>query len=96
MRMRRRSDLDLVGDAVGHVDGGGVGPRGELEGEDGVVVDFVEQGDGLLEVGVGLAGEADDHVAGDADVALGGLDPAHALEVPVAGVLAGHGLEDGG
>ncbi len=26
----------------------------------------------------------------------GGVDPAHALEVPVAGVLAGHGLEDGG
>ena len=26
------------------------------------------------------------------DVALGRLDPAHALQVPVAGVLAGHGL----
>ncbi len=59
-------DFDLVGDAVGHVDGGGVGPRGVLEGEDGVVFDLVEQGDGLFEVGVGLAGEADDDVGGDA------------------------------
>ncbi len=62
------------------MDGGGVGARGELEGEDGVVFDFVEEGDGLLEVGVGLAGEAYDHVAGDADVAGGGVDPAHAVE----------------
>jgi hypothetical protein len=88
--------FDLVRDAVGHCDCRGVGPRGELEGEDGVVFDLVDEGNGVFEVGVGLAGEADDHVAGDGDVALGGVDPAHALEVPVAGVLAGHGLENGG
>ena len=88
--------FDGLGDAVGHVDGRGVGPGGEFEGEDGVISDGVDESDGLLEVSVGFAGEADDHVAGDGDVALGGVDPAHALEVPVAGVLAGHGLEDGG
>ena len=88
--------FDLVGDAVGHCHCRSVGPRGKLEGEDGVVLNLVDEGDGGFEVGVGFAGETDDHVAGDGDVALGGVDPAHALEVPVTGVLAGHGFEDGG
>ncbi len=89
-------DLDLFGDGVVHVDGGGVGARRVLEAEDGVVADFVEQRDGVFEVAVGLAGEADDDVGGERDVAFGGLGPGDALEVPVAGVLALHGVEDGG
>ena len=58
--------------------------------------DFGQQVDGLHEVVGGFAREADDDVGRNRDVAAGGLDPADALEVPVAGVLAGHHLEDAG
>ena len=93
---REALDLYFFGDGVVHVDGGGVGAGGILEAVDGVVAYFFEQSDGVFEVAVGLAGEADDDVGGERDVALGGLGPGDALEVPVAGVLALHGLEDGG
>ena len=79
-----------------HVDRRRVRARRVLEAVDGVVADLVEQRDGVFEVAVGLAGKADDDVGGQRDVALRGLGPGNALEVPVAGVLALHGAEDVG
>jgi len=65
--------------------------RGVLETEDSVVAYRVEEGDRVFEVLVGLAREADDDVAGERNIAFGGLGPGDALQVPVAGVLALHG-----
>src|ERR1700679_3872243 len=88
--------LYFFGDGVFHVDGGGVGAGGVFEAVDGVVAYGVEERDGVFEVAVGFAGEAYDDVRGERDVAARGLGPGYAFEVPVAGVLALHGLEDGG
>src|SRR5271170_3298813 len=67
--------LELVRNGVGHCDGRRVGTRRILESEDGIVLDFVQKGDGLLEVGWGLTGEAYDNVGGHADPAFCRLDP---------------------
>lgn len=75
----------------------GVLGRGEnFKGEDSVVAHGSQQGDGLLEVSVRLAGKAYDHVAGDADIAFSGVDPAHTLQVPITRVFAGHRTKHGG
>ena len=89
-------DLDLFGDRVVHVDRRSVWARGVLEAEDGVVAYVFEQRDGVFEVLVGFAGEADDDVAGERDVALGGFGPGDAFEVPVASVFALHRAQDVG
>ena len=79
-----------------HVDCGSVGARRVLKAEDGVITDFAEQCHGVFEVFVGFAGEADDDVGAEGDVAAGCLGPGNALEIPIPGVLALHGAQDVG
>src|SRR6185437_6972000 len=78
---------------VRHIERKGVGARGILEGKDAVEFGLVEKRNRLLEAGGGLAGEADDHVRGDADGAPRGFDPGNFLEVLVARVGAAHGAK---
>ena len=86
---------DGAGDVlVGPAGGGGVGAGGVGKGVDVDEADAVDDVEGLFELGVGFAGEADDDVGGDGG-AVEGLREAvdHAEEV-VAGVLAVHAAED--
>jgi hypothetical protein len=89
-------DFYFFGDRILHVDGRGVGAGGVFEAVNRVVAYLFEERDGVFEVLVGLAGEANDDVRRERDVAPCGFGPGNALEVPVAGVVALHGLEDGG
>src|ERR1017187_9851555 len=85
--------LLFVRDAVRHVQRGGIGPRRVFEAEEGIVLDLIQQVEGLLEIGIGLAGEADDDIGGEGITALRILDPLDAPHVFVAGVEAVHGGE---
>ena len=60
--------LDRVGDLVGQVGGRGAGPARIDEGEALVEAHVLDQLHGLLEVGVGFAGEPDDEVRADRNV----------------------------
>src|SRR5215469_3030444 len=82
-----------VGNGVGVLQRGRVGPRRVLERENPVVADLREQREGFAEFLLGFAGKADDDVGGEADLALGGLHPGDTLEVFFASVLAKHGVE---
>ncbi len=88
--------LFSVWDGVDHDQGRSVGARGVFEAEDGIVLDGIEEGDGLFKFQGGFTGKAHDEVGGDGDRPFGGLDPGDAFEVPVAGVLAGHLAQDAG
>src|SRR6266568_9080797 len=50
----------------------------------------------MLEVFFGFAREAHDDVAGDADIAVGGLHPRNSFEVLLTSVEALHGVEHAG
>src|ERR1035438_10202892 len=80
------ASLLFVGDLILHGQRGGVGARRVLEAEQRIVLHFVEQLEGFLEIGFGLAGKAHDDVGGQRHVALGVLDPGDALDVLIAGI----------
>lgn len=84
------------GDRIDHGERRRVGPRRILEAEYAVVLDLFEQVHGFDEIIGRLAWESHNDVGGERDVAPGGLDPADALEIPVASVLARHELEHAG
>ncbi len=86
--------LHLVRGVVGQVRGRGAGARAVDEGVGKVEADVLNQLHGLLEVLVGLAGEADDEVRADQDVRHCGLEPADARLVLQGGVVALHRRED--
>ncbi len=65
----------LIRDRIGQVQSRGVRSRRIFEGEDTVVLDFIQQVKSFVEVGFGLAREAYDDVGGDADLAFCGLHP---------------------
>src|SRR5207248_10045877 len=70
-----------------------IGTGRVLESEDAVILDFIEQRKGFLELCLRLAGEADDDVSCDADFPLRSFHPSDALEVLLASVKALHGIE---
>ena len=70
------------------------GPGRVDERERVVEADRVVDLDGLGEVGLGLAREADDHVGGQRDVGYRRADAVDQRQVPVAVVRAAHALED--
>ncbi len=87
-------DLHLVRHLVGHRRSIGAGPRRVDERERAVVLDRRDDVERLLEVLLGLAGEADDDVRADREV---GDRRAHLLgqrEVALLRVRAAHRLED--
>ena len=67
--------------------------RAELEGERVVEPDLAHQRERLLELVVGLAGEADDDVRRDGEVGDGGPQALDDLEILLAGVASQHPLE---
>src|ERR1700690_964949 len=81
-------------DRVGHGSSGGVGPGRIIERVHAIIMDAVEERESCLEIGVGLAGETDDDVRGDADGAVGGADPFDLLDIFIARVGAQHGFQD--
>ena len=86
--------LDLRRHVVGQLGGGGARARAVDEAEGVVEADLVDQAHGVLEVLVGLAGEADDEIRGQADVrARLAQAPDLALVLP-GGVAALHQGED--
>ena len=72
----------------------GFAARREDEGEGAVVADLVDDLERLLEVGLGLAREADDDVGGDRAVGDVLADQRHPVHVAAAVVGAPHALED--
>src|SRR5215207_3043395 len=68
-------------------------PRREDKGEGAVVADLVDKLEGLLEVLIGLAGEADDDVGGDRAVRDVLADQRHPVEVALAVVGPAHPLQ---
>src|ERR1035438_8541209 len=83
-----------IRNGVGVLQRGSVWPGRVLEGKNAIVTDFVEQAQGLAELGFGLAREADDHVRGNTDLLVaGGLHPSDPLQVFLAGIMAEHGLK---
>src|SRR5579862_7430546 len=85
-----------IRDGINHHQRRGIGPRRILEAEDAIVLDGGKKVHGLDEVVGRLSGESDDDVGGERDWPPGGFDPGDAFQVPVAGVLAGHGLQNTG
>jgi hypothetical protein len=99
--------LDDLDEALHPLDGRvvrdqAVGERGRLgaatravdERERAVVADLLGDFEGLLEVGFGLAREADDDVGRDRAVRDVLADQRHAVHVALAVVRAAHRLED--
>ena len=93
-RRSMRSTLTAVRKLAVHRRGLGAAARREDEGEGAVVADLVDHLERLLEVGLGLAREADDDVGGDRAVGNVLADLRHAVEVALAVVGAAHPLED--
>ena len=88
-------DLDLVrDDAVGDLRGLGAAARREDERERAVVADLLDDLERLLEVLLGLAGEADDDVRRQRAVGNVLADQGDAVEVALAVVGAPHRLQD--
>jgi DNA-binding SARP family transcriptional activator/Tfp pilus assembly protein PilF len=73
----------------------GTGADGVAEGERSGEPGRPDQVEGVLEVLVGLAGEAHDDVGGDGGVRDAGPDPVQDGQVPVPAVGAAHRLEHG-
>ena len=88
--------LLLLGGGVFHGGGGGAGAGGEDEGEQGVVVDLLDQADGLLELLLGLTGEADNDVGSQNQIGHDGLGVGHLLQVGLPVIVAVHGLQHTG
>src|SRR4051794_10951304 len=86
--------LDLVRNLVGERGGLGAGPRRVDEGEGSVVADLLDRGEGLLELRLGLSGEADDQVRGQREVRDRGAQLVNDAQVPLTRVGAAHGLQD--
>ena len=83
------------GDVVGQARRRGAGSRREGCREDLVVADRAQQLQAALELGLGLAAEADDDVRGEADAGDGGPQPLHEGQVRPDRVLAAHAVEHG-
>src|SRR5436309_15078864 len=83
----------LIGDRILELQSGSIRPWRVLESEHAVVADLLEQVQGLLEVCLGLAGEAHDHVRGNADFPRGGFHPADTFEILLARVEPLHRIE---
>src|SRR5713101_9441162 len=83
----------LIHDAVNHANRRSMRARRIFESKHAVVLHFIEQCNGLLKIGVGLAGETNNNVRRKTDGTLGFFNPADALEVFLASVQAHHGLE---
>src|SRR3954453_11860805 len=75
---------------------GRVWARRILKSEDTVEVASLKERECLCEVGLGLAGKADDYIGGDADIAARRLHPGDALHVLLTGVETLHGVEHAG
>ena len=86
--------LGGVGHVVRQVGGGRAGAARVDEGEALVEADILDQFHGLLEVGVGLAGEADDEIRADRDVRTHRAQLADLLLELERGVAALHRRED--
>ena len=84
---------DLLGQLVGHVCGRGVAPPAVLEEERLVELDCLTQGQRLLEVFFGFAGETHDDVGAQADVGTHGAELGDDLEEALPGVSPVHELE---
>ena len=87
---RQPACLLLVRDAVRILQRRCVWARRVLEAKDAVVSDFLQQRDGLLEVAIVLAGEANNDVRSNADLAPRRFHPGNAFQVLLARVLAHH------
>src|SRR5271166_419633 len=85
-----------IGDGIDHGQSRCVRSAGVLEAEDAIVLDFSEKFHGLDEVVDGFTGKSNDDVSRNGDGTPRGFDPANALQIPLAGVLAGHCLENSG
>ena len=81
-------------DLVGHIGGGRAGAGAVFERIGLGVADFAHEAERVFEIGVGLAGEADDEVAGEGDVGADGADAVEDAEIAVAAVAAVHGLQN--
>jgi len=84
----------FFGDGAGHARRRGIRARGIFERIDAVILGYVQQTEGLLEVGFGLAGKSHNDVGGDADRPPRGANPGKLLEILIAGVGAPHRLQD--
>ncbi len=88
--------LDRIGHLVVHAGGVGAAARRVDERECVVVPDLVDERERLRELGLRLAGEADDDVGRERDRRDRGPDALDQLEVALARVRAPHGLEHAG
>lgn len=82
-----------LGDLVRHAGGGSVLAFGVFENEGIIEPDLPREGESVLEVGIGFAGESDDDIGGDADARLGLAEVVDDLEKPLAGIAAVHQFE---
>ena len=88
--------LDGGGEVVGLVAGGEGAGAGAVGGDvDLVEAEVGEEVVGVLELGVGFAGEADDDVGADADLRHAGADLGDAVAEVDDGVAAAHLREEG-
>src|SRR5262245_2898048 len=65
-----------------------------FKGEGAGKANAADEGQGVFEVGIGLAGEADNNVGGESDVGPRSADALHELGIVVSRVLAVHGGKD--
>ena len=81
------------GDLVGHGGGGRAGAGRVLEAEALGVADRIDKAQRFRELGLGLAGEADDEIARQCNVGPNAAHPIKDAEVRIAAVAAVHRLE---
>ena len=85
--------LLLATQRVLHLRGRSALPGGVDEGEQGVVAHFLNEGEGVLKLRGGLAGEAHDDVAGEHHVGNPLPERLHLVQVLLPGVAAVHGTQ---
>src|SRR5262249_16727353 len=88
--------LYLLANRVTEVGGRRPVPRREDEGERTVVAHVLDEGDGLGEVVVGLAGESDEGVGAEREIGDRGAQPVDEREISLAIVRSPHRLQDPG
>ncbi len=83
----------LLRGGVFHFGRRGAGTGGENKGEQAVVVDTFNEGDGLLKLLLGLSGEAHDHIAGEHQLRHDLFGILHLLQIGFPVIVPVHGLQ---